>query len=136
VASSKPPSQRQLRVGEQIRHSIAEVLMRGEVREPLLNDQPITITEVRVGRDLQNATAFFLPLGGDSALEVGAALGRASPFIRSRLAAMLRLRHVPKIVFEVDNTFDYASSIDRLLSSPKVQQDIQAPDETDESSSH
>jgi ribosome-binding factor A len=131
VGSSKPPSQRQLRVGEQIRHSIAEILMRGEVREPLLADQPITITEVRVSPDLKNATAFFLPLGGESALEVGAALGRASPFIRSRLASMLRLRYVPKIIFEMDKTFDYASSIDRLLNSPKVQQDIQAPEETE-----
>ena len=129
MGSSKPPSQRQLRVGEQIRHSIAEVLMRGEVREPVLSAQPITITEVRVSPDLKNATAFFLPLGGDSALEVGAALGRASPFIRSRLASTLRLRYVPKIIFEIDQTFDYASSIDKLLSSPKVQQDIQAPDD-------
>ena len=105
--------------------------MRGEVREPLLTSQPITITEVRVSPDLKNATAFFLPLGGDSALEVGAALGRASPFIRSRLASMLRLRYVPKIIFEIDQTFDYATSIDRLLASPKVQQDIQAPDDVD-----
>jgi ribosome-binding factor A len=132
MASSKPPSQRQLRVGEQVRHTIAEILARGDVREPILNLHPISITEVKIGRDLQNATAFFMPLGGENTLEIGAALGRAAPFIRSRIAKALRLRHVPTIVFEVDQTFDYASSINDLLNSPKVQQDLNAPDTDNE----
>ena len=127
--SNKPPSQRQLRVGEQIRHEIAEVLMRGEVREPILHDHPVTVTEVRVSPDLKNATAFFMPLGGENNLEIAAALGRASAFIRSRLAQSLNLRYVPRIIFELDNTFDYANSINHLLNSPKVQKDLQAPDD-------
>ena len=111
----KAPSQRQLRVGEELRHALAEVLSRDELRDPVLSGVSITVSEVRASPDLRNATAFVMPLGGGDTATVLAALGRAAPFLRGRVARMVRLRYTPAFRFEADTTYDEASRIGALL---------------------
>ncbi len=112
---ARTPSQRQLRVGEELRHALAEVLMRGNLRDPDLRDVSVTVTEVRVSPDLRRATAYVLPLGGDATPPVIAALGRAAPYLRGQIARLVRLKFTPALAFEADTAFDYARQIDRLL---------------------
>ncbi len=115
----KTPSQRQLRVGEELRHALAAVLERGEVRDPGLKGASVTVTEVRISPDLRNATAFVLPLGGGDATAVVAALTRARPFLRRRMAHDVKLRFAPDISFQADTSFDRARHIDVLLNEAK-----------------
>ncbi len=115
----KTPSQRQLRVGEELRHALAAVLERGEVRDPGLKGTSVTVTEVRISPDLRNATAFVLPLGGGDAAAVVAALTRARPFLRRRMARDVKLRHAPDISFQADTSFDTAGHIEALLKDPR-----------------
>lgn len=122
--AGKDPSQRQLRVGEELRHALAEVLHRADFRDPELQSLNVTVTEVRISPDLRNATAFVTPLGGGDATDAVRALRRAAPFFRAQLARAVKLRHVPTIGFEADTSFDYASHIDRLLHDPGVQRDL------------
>ena len=98
---AKAPSQRQLRVGEELRHILAQVLERGGLHDPAVQDTPITVTEVRASPDLKNATAFVVPLGGDAAVtdRVLEGLNRAAPYLRRVLAEKVRLRHTPRINF-------------------------------------
>jgi ribosome-binding factor A len=126
---ARAPSQRQLRIGEEIRHAIAQMLERSEFHEPALHDVSVTVTEVRISPDLKNATAYIMPLGGEQADEVLEALTRARPFVRKRLGRALHLRHIPKVDFQMDATFDQASKIETLLNDPKVAQDLAASEE-------
>jgi ribosome-binding factor A len=119
---SKAPGQRQLRVGEEIRHALSEVLARGELRDPDLIDVSLTVSEVRISPDLRNATAFVVPLGsavGDQQscdmAPLLAALRRAAPFLRGRLGRVVKLRNTPALSFQADSSFDEASKIDALL---------------------
>ncbi len=114
-SSSKAPTQRQLRVGEELRHAVARIIESGDLRDPDLNDVVVTVTEVRVSPDLKNATAFVVPLGGANAEPIVAALQRARPFIRRQVAGMVNLRYAPDIRFERDGSFDEAGRIDSLL---------------------
>lgn len=109
------PSQRQLRVGEEIRHMLAQVLTRGDLRDPDLFDVTITVTEVRMSPDLRHATAFVTPLGGAEMERTVAALRRAAPFLQRQVGRELRLRFTPTLAFEADRSFDEAGKIDRLL---------------------
>jgi len=118
-------------VGETLRHVLVDVLGRGGLRDPALQDVSITVSEVRVSPDLKNATAFVMPLGGRDADEVVEALGRASPYLRSAVAAETQLRFAPRIVFELDRSFNRASEIDALLKRPEVAQDLRDGDEND-----
>lgn len=123
----KAPSQRQLRVGEEIRHALSDVLERGEVRDPGLGDRPVTVTEVRVSPDLRHATAFVMPLGGadgDDVAKVVGALSRAAPFLRHRVSERVRLRFAPELAFRADETFAEAERIESLLTNPRVARDI------------
>ena len=120
----RAPSQRQLRVGEEIRHALSAVLMRGDMRDPDLKDASITVAEVRVSPDLRNATAFILPLGGDRSAEVLSALKRAAPFLRAQVSQAVRLRFAPSLSFQLDTSFDYADRIGRLLQSEPVARDL------------
>ena len=128
----KSPGQRQLRVGEEIRHVLAETLGRGELRDPELVDRVITVTEVRVSPDLKNATAFIVPLGGEHSPEVLVALRRSAGYLRGILAHQLRLRYAPHLGFELDHSFDRAQRIEELLHRPEVMQDLAPPDEDEE----
>jgi len=125
-------SQRQLRVGEELRHVLAQVLSRGELRDPDLVGRTITVTEVRISPDLKNATAFIVPLGGEHKAEVLKALKRCSAFLRGEIGREVRLRVVPRLSFELDISFDYAQRVDEILHRPEVQQDIRPVDGDDE----
>jgi len=130
------PSQRQLRVGEEIRHALAWILERGEIRDPAVSGLPVTVTEVRISPDLKNATAFVLPLGGGDPADHDQVLGgleRAVPFLRRRIAKSVRLKYVPRLSFIWDTSFDEAGRIDALLHEPRVLQDlVKDGDETDD----
>ena len=121
---SKSRSQRQLRVGEVIRHALAQTLERGEAHDPGLDGVSITVTEVRISPDLRNATAFVMPLGGADAGPVLESLTRAAPFFRRRIAGEVDLRRLPALSFVLDDSFDNASHIDTLLRSPNVAADV------------
>lgn len=123
---AKAPSQRQLRVGEELRHVLAQTLERGELRDPDLEGVIITVTEVRVSPDLRNATAFVLPLGGhaDDMGAVLAALGRASTYLRHQVGRQIRLKYLPAFSFKADPSFDAAGRIDALLHDPAVARDL------------
>lgn len=125
----KAPSQRQLRVGEELRHIVAGIIERGEIRDPDLAGRAITVTEVRISPDLKNATVFVVPLGGGDAAPVIKGLKRARAFIRHEVARQVDLRVVPDLFFEPDTSFDEASKIDALLRSPQVARDLGANDD-------
>lgn len=115
-------SHRRLRIGEELRHALAWILERGEVRDPGLNGIPVTVTEVRISRDLGSATVFVVPLGGAAmGTEIDlvmAALNRARPFLRRRMAQKVKLKRVPEIEFRADTSFDHAARIEGLIGGP------------------
>lgn len=114
----RPPagrSQRQLRVGESIRHALSAIFEREEFRDPVLAAVRVTVTEARVSPDLRNATVFVLPLGGGGGTELVEALRRAAPFLRARLGERVTLKRLPLLSFELDTSFDYADRISALL---------------------
>jgi ribosome-binding factor A len=125
-------SQRQLKVGEEIRHALAYIMERGELRDPALQGRVITITEVRVSPDLRNATAFVMPLGGGEVDEVVEALRHARPFLRRMVAQAVKLRYVPDLSFQADGSFDAYGRIDALLHRPEVARDLRPHDEDPE----
>jgi ribosome-binding factor A len=118
------PTQRQLRVGEELRHLLAGILTRHELRDPALHDATITVTEVRISPDLKSATAFVMPLGGTHVAEVLAALQRGAGFMRGLIAREIELRYVPALRFVLDTTFDHAGRIEALLHRPDVERDL------------
>src|SRR5436305_12548585 len=131
----RPPSQRQLRVGEELRHRLAELLRPGELRDPALHDANVTVTEVRLSPDLRNATAFVMPLGRANAEEIIAGFRRSAPFLKGRLARLIELRHMPILAFALDNAFDSAARISALLAGPEVERDLH-PDAEDNGEDH
>ncbi len=130
MTAGKPPTQRQLRVGEEIRHALVRLLAEENFRDPALRDVSITVSEVRPGRDLKTAEAFVCPLGGRSAEEVAAALNRAAGFLRGRLGRAVHLKFTPRIVFRADPSYDAASAVDALLRDRRVARDLDRGAET------
>lgn len=124
MARNRQPSQRQLRVGEELRHALAGILERGSLRDPALREVSITVTEVRASPDLKNATVFVMPLGGEAAEDIVDALRRAAPYLRSLVAKQVELRHIPRLQFEVDRSFSDAERVDALLRRPEVARDL------------
>lgn len=150
--TSRGAGQRQLRVGEELRHALAAIFARGELRDPELAGRSLTVTEVRVAPDLRNVTAYVVPLGGvapkahssrvaqarsrrdaptaearhsgDGDQQLLSALGRSAPFLRARLAEMVQLRYSPKLFFAIDRSFDAARRIEEVLRDPKVARDL------------
>lgn len=121
----KGPSQRQLRVGEQVRHALAELLQRDEIRDDVIETHVISVSEVRMSPDLKLATAFVTPLGAKDEEAVVAALNHHARFIRGRLSPALRqMRSMPEVRFRLDTSFDNFRRIDELLHSPEVQRDL------------
>ncbi len=119
---AKAPSQRQLRIGEVIRHVLAEVFLRDVLRDPDLVGVTITVTEARVSPDARNATIFVMPLGGSDSSKVVAALNASARYLRGELARSAELKHVPSLAFQADPSFDAADRIDSLLKSGKAAQ--------------
>lgn len=126
-SEGRGPSQRQLRVGELIRRTLSEVLMRGEVHDPELQAMSITVGEVTITRDLKIATAWVLPLGGEGAGDAVAALNRNRGELRRLVMHGITLRHAPELRFRVDETFDRMDATRRMLSEERVRRDVEAP---------
>jgi ribosome-binding factor A len=122
--SSPTGSQRQLRVGELVRHAMAEMLTRGDVHDPVIEGHLITVPEVRMSADLRLATIYVMPLGGRDAEEVVTALERHKKFLRAEIAHRINLNFAPDIRFRVDERFAEAERIDKLLRSPEVKRDL------------
>ena len=124
-ATSSAPSQRMLRVGEQVRAAITQVLQRGEVRDDVIEATVISISEVRMSPDLKIATAYVTPLGVSDHSVVIEALNRHARYIRGRLGQQLRqMKYMPEVRFRDDTSFDNYKKIDELLRSPEVQRDL------------
>ena len=121
--------QRQLRVGEELRHVLARLLRPGELRDPALFDADVTVTEVQISPDLRNATAFVMPLGGANAADIIAGLRRSAPYLKGQVAKAVRLRRVPDLSFQLDSAFDSAERIASLLHSEAVERDLRGKDE-------
>src|SRR5437667_7561013 len=125
------PSQRQLRVAELVRHALADMLTRGAVHDPVVQSHLITVPEVRMTADLQLATIYVVPLGGRDADAVLAALERNKRFLRGEIARRVNLKFAPELRFRIDERFDEAERIERLLRTPEVQRDLDNKPEDD-----
>jgi ribosome-binding factor A len=122
--SSPGGSQRALRVGELIRHALADMLTRGDVHDPVLEGHLVTVPEVRMSPDLRLATIYVMPLGGRDTEAVIEALDRNKRFLRGEIAHRVNLKFAPEIRFRVDERFDEAERIEKLLRTPAVQRDL------------
>jgi ribosome-binding factor A len=122
--AAKGPSQRQLRVGEMIRHALAEIMMRSEIVDPEFDGHDVTVTEVRASPDLRNATIFVVPFSRGNPATLIAALKRHQRFLRGELAKRLDLKYMPQISFAIDDRFEKAERIDEILRSPTVKRDL------------
>jgi ribosome-binding factor A len=119
------PSQRMLRVAELIRHSMAELLTRGAMNDPVLEGHVVTVPRVKMSPDLKLASVYVMPLGGKDASDVIAALDRHKKYLRTEIAHRINLKFAPEIRFKIDESFDNVAKIDALLNSDKVKQDLQ-----------
>jgi ribosome-binding factor A len=122
------PTQRALRAGELVRHALAEIFSRGDVHDPVLEGHLITVPEVRMSPDLRMATAYVMPLGGKDSKDVLAALDRNKKHLRGEVAHRVNLKFAPDIRFMLDERFDEAERIDKLLRTPAVRRDLDEDD--------
>ena len=130
-SSASGGSQRQLRVGETVRHALAEILAHGNVHDPDLEGHIITVPEVRMSPDLKLATIYVMPLGGRDTEVVIEALNRNKKFLRGEVAHRVNLKFAPDLRFRADDRFDEAERIEKLLRTPEVRRDL-APDSEEE----
>jgi ribosome-binding factor A len=122
--AGRPPSQRQLRVGEVIRHALAEILQRGDVHDPAFEGTVVTIPEVRMAPDLKCATVYVMPLGGDKSEAIVDAFERNKKYLRGEVARRVNLRAAPDLRFRVDTSFEEGARVDAVLRSPEVVRDL------------
>jgi ribosome-binding factor A len=122
---TKGASQRQLRVGELVRHTLSELFTRGDVHDPVIQKHLITVPEVRMSADLRLATIYVMPLGGRDLEEVLAALERNKKYLRGEIARGVNLKFAPEIQFRADERFDEAERIEKLLRTPRVRRDLE-----------
>src|SRR5215207_581800 len=125
------PTQRALRAGELVRHAVAEIFSRGDVHDPVLEGHLVTVPEVRMSPDLRMATIYVMPLGGRDIKDVIEALDRNKRYLRGEIAHRVNLKFAPELRFRVDERFDEAERIEKLLRTPAVQRDL-APDSDNE----
>jgi ribosome-binding factor A len=130
-SSPAGPSQRQLRVGEMLRHALAEILRRGDIRDPDLTGVSVTVTQVKPSPDLRHATAFVEPLGGRNAGQVVAALNRHKSYLRGELGHHIDLRFTPDLRFVEDTSFAEAEKIEGILKSERVRRDLDVKPDAD-----
>ena len=121
---AKGPSQRALRAGELVRHALVEILARGDVHDPVIEAHRITVPLVRMSPDLRLATVYVMPLGGEHEKDVLDALDRNKRYLRGEIAQRVNLKFAPDIRFRIDEGFDEAERIERLLRSPQVRRDL------------
>jgi ribosome-binding factor A len=129
---SQGPSQRQLRVGEMLRHALADVLRDNEIRDPELDGVSVTITQVKPSPDMRYATVYCEPLGGENAKAIVAALNRHKGFLRGEMGHRIAMKFTPDLRFVEDQSFAEAQKIETILKSPEVQRDLAAPDEQED----
>ncbi len=127
----KAPGQRQLRIGEEIRHILAAIFERETFRDPALVDVRLTVTEVRPSPDLRHARVYVVPLGGGDTSKILEGLKRVKPFLRREVASRVSFKFIPDLIFSADTTFDEAEHISRLLHKPEVARDIWPGDESE-----
>jgi ribosome-binding factor A len=127
--AGRPPSQRQLRVGELIRHALAEILTHGEIHDPAFAGTVVTVPEVRMSPDLRVATVYVVALGGKGGDGLVEAFDRNRRYLRGEIARRVDLRYAPDLSFRLDTSFDEGERIDALLRSPKVQGDLGADED-------
>ena len=127
------PSQRQLRVGEMLRHALSDILRNNEIRDPDLDGVSITITQVKPSPDMRYATVYCEPLGGKNAKAIVAALNRHKGFLRGEMGRMIATKFTPDLRFLEDESFAEAEKIENILKSPEVQRDLQAPADSEDS---
>ncbi len=121
----KPPSQRQLKVGEMIRHALSDIFMKQDFYDEESHTEiQITISEVRVSPNLRNATVYAMPLGGKDKEATETLLNAIAPKIRHMLAKKIHLKYLPELQFRLDTSFDNASRLEDLLNNPHVKQDL------------
>jgi ribosome-binding factor A len=125
------PTQRQLRVGEMLRHALVDVLRRGDIRDPDLAGVSVTVTQVKPSPDMKHATVFCEPLGGRNAKQVVAALNRHKGFLRGELGHLIAIKFTPELRFVEDESFAEAEKIETILKSERVQRDLAAPPDDD-----
>lgn len=128
-SSSKAPSQRQLRVGEEIRSALAQIFAHGETHNPILDGSSITVSEVRISPDLKNATAYVMPLAGSNKEAVMEALKDNAGRLRGMVTRKIILRTSPRIGFKLDTSFEEANRINLLLNSERVKADVAKPND-------
>ena len=126
------PSVRVLRVGEEVRHALSAVLMRGEVHDPVLQSHVVSVTEVRMSPDLRHATAFVKPLLGKDEEAVLKALRTNTAYLQREVAKSVKLKFAPRLKFLADESFDEGSHIDALLRAPQVARDLAKGDDDGE----
>src|SRR6516164_7388845 len=131
-ATSQGPSQRQLRVGEMLRHALADVLRDNDIRDPELGGVSVTITQVKPSPDMRYATVYCEPLGGVNAKAIVAALNRHKGFLRGEMGHRIAMKFTPDLRFVEDESFAEAQKIETILKSPEVQRDLATPDEEQE----
>ncbi len=122
---ARAPSQRQLKVGELIRHALAEIFSRGEIVDEVLSRHSLTVPEVRMTPDLKLATAYVLTLGGGEASEAVEHLNKHKRFLRGEVARRVSMKFMPELRFKVDTSFEASARIDELLASPDVARDLE-----------
>jgi ribosome-binding factor A len=125
------PTQRQLRVGEMLRHALSDILRRNEIRDPDLDGISVTITQVKPSPDMRYAAVYCAPLGGAGTDRIIAALNRHKGFLRGQMGHMITTKFTPDLRFLEDQSFAEAEKIENLLKSPQVQRDLLAADQPD-----
>jgi ribosome-binding factor A len=126
------PSHRQLRVGEMLRHALAQILSRNDIADPHLDGVSVTITQVKPSPDMRYATVYCEPLGGKNAKEIVAALNRHKGFLRGEMGHMIAIKFTPDLRFVEDESFAEAEKIETILKSERVSRDLAAPNEDGE----
>lgn len=127
ASRDRSPSQRQLRVGEMLRHALSEILSRGEVRDPELDGVSVTVTQVKPSPDMRYAIVYCEPLGGKNAAKVVEALNRHRGFVRGLMGRQIALKFTPELRFAEDTSFAEAEKIEMILKSPRVRRDVGSP---------
>ena len=130
-SQAKGPSQRQLRVGEMLRHALSDILRETEIRDPDLTGVSVTVTEVKPSPDMRHATVFVQPLGGRNTEIIIPALNRHRGFLRGELGRLIALKFTPELRFVEDTSFAEAERIEKILHSERVARDLKPPDTDD-----
>jgi len=123
--NGKGPSQRQLKVGEELRHVLSETFAREDFYDKETKEEiKVTVSEVKISQDLRNATVYVVPFGGRNREKTMASLQNIAPAIRAMVTGKINLRYSPLLTFRIDDSFEAASEILTLLNSPKVKKDL------------